>query len=574
MTTMNPIIRTIRQWAKLSESIFTLTLVIAGMQQCLASTSAKFSYFDYKGRDGYYESNQLANDGDYFNPVIGGWASDPSICRVGEDYWLVTSTFGYFPGVPLYHSRDLVSWEQVGNVLSRPSQLPWLEGLSIDKGGVYAPALSYNPHEEKYYMVTTCVMNGGDGSTKNFYVTATDPRGEWSDPIVMDGVVGIDPSFFFDEDGKAYIVYKSDEHNPVKWSNYRALSIAEFDTSKGAIIGEPMTFKEEGVGPEERLERNEGPHIYKINGKYYLLAAEGGTNWVHSEVCYRADNVFGPYRRWSRNPMLTQRLLKTNRRLPVTSAGHADMVQTPEGEWYAVFLGCRPWNEGEDHLGRETYLMPVKWSADGFPYITQCLDTVSLKGNRPHLHGVQKSQQTGNFEWRDDFSAKTLRPEWMSLWGDPSKWSKTGDGLTLEYAPFDSKSGKTPACILRRMQHHSFEAETELEPGREPGQAAGMLMVKNEQRQFFLAVQDRAVKLFRLGKKNKDELLAEAPLGRVSGPIGLKVISQGSSYDFMYRIDDGDWRILAEDIPAEHIATQRGGFTGSTIGLYATSALN
>ena len=545
--------------------------LLGGIVTCNAQSEAKFNYFSYQGNDDYYKENPLTVAGDYFNPVIGGWASDPSICRVGDDYWLVTSTFGYFPGVPLYHSKDLVSWEHVGNVLSRPSQLPWLEGLSIDKGGVYAPALSYNPHNQTYYMITTCVMNGGEGGSKNFYVTSKNPMGEWSEPVLLPEVEGIDPSFFFDDDGKAYIVHKSDEHSPVKWSNYRALSIIEFDTQTGKTVGEPVRFKEEGVGPEERLERNEGPHIYKIDGKYYLLAAEGGTNWVHSEVCYRADSVFGPYRRWSRNPMLTQRLLKTNRNLPVTSAGHADIVQTPEGEWYAVFLGCRPWNDGEDHLGRETYLMPVKWSVDGFPYVTQCLDTVSIKRNLPSLKGVQQSGQAGNFTWRDDFSSTTLRPEWMSLWGDVSPWCRSGDGLYLKYADINSKSGKTPACILRRMQHHKFVAETEVEPGTLDGGAAGLLMVKNEQRQMFMAVQDGKVVLYRLGKKKNNEIVASEAIGKVAGPIGLMVESKGKTYDFSYRLSGGEWRILAEDVPADHIATQRGGFTGSTIGVYATS---
>ncbi len=270
--------------------------------------------------------------------------------------------------------------------------------------------------------------------------------------------------------------------------------------------------------------------------------------------------------------MLTQRLLKTNRKLPITSAGHADIVQTPEGDWYAVFLGCRPWNDGEDHLGRETYLMPVKWSADGFPYVTQCLDTVSIKGNLPSLKGMQQSRQAGNFEWSDDFSASSLRPEWMSLWGDPAKWSHCGDGLHLKYADVNSKSGKTPACILRRIQHHKFVAETEVEPDGQQDGAAGLLLVKNEQRQIFLAVQGNKVALYRLGKKSNNELVASAELGKTTGPIGLRVESKGKTYDFSYRLPGGDWRMLAEGVPAEHIATQRGGFTGSTIGLYATSA--
>ncbi|MCH5230577.1 MAG: glycoside hydrolase family 43 protein [Muribaculaceae bacterium] len=544
-----------------------------GMLQFSAKNMAKFKYFNYVGEDKYYRENALQGEGDYFNPVISGWASDPAICRVGKDYWLVTSTFGYFPGVPLYHSEDLVSWEHVGNVLSRSSQLPWLEGLSIDKGGIYAPALSYNPHNQRYYMITTCVMNGGDGSTLNFYVTATDPLGEWSDPVLLPDVEGIDPSFFFDDDGKAYIVYKSDERSPVKWSNHRAMSIIEFNPEEGRTVGEPVLFKEEGVGPEERLERDEGPHIYKIDEKYYLLAAEGGTGWAHSEVCYKADNIFGPYRRWSRNPMLTQRLLKPNRERPVTSTGHADLVQTPSGEWFAFFLGCRPWNEGEDHLGRETFMLPVKWSVDSFPYITQSIDTISLKSNMPGLSHKQESLQSGNFKWSDDFSDSTLRPEWMSLWGDPAQWYRVGDGLFLEYAPVDTKSGKTPSCLLRRIQHHCFEVETELEPKKQEDLAAGLILLKNEQRQLFLACCNDKVILYKLGNSKDDTIIASADLASDCAPVGLKIISRGGSYDFLYRPCGEEWITLAENIPAEYVASQRGGFTGSTIGLYATSAL-
>ncbi len=536
-----------------------------------ADDRAQFNYFSYQGNDDYYAANPLSSPGEYFNPVIGGWASDPSICRVGDDYWLVTSTFGYFPGVPLYHSTDLVSWQHVGNVLSRPSQLPWLEGLSLDKGGVYAPDLKYNPADSTYYMITTCVMSGKDGGSVNFYVTAPHPLGPWSEPKVIEGMEGIDPSFFFDDNGKTYIIYKSDEHNPVKWSNYRALSIGEFDTATGRFLSAPRHFKEEGVGSEERLERNEGPHIFKKDGKYYMIAAEGGTNWVHSEVCYRSDSVFGPYRRWSRNPMLTQRLLKPNRTHPVTSTGHVDMVQRPSGDWAAVFLGCRPWNDGEDQLGRETYLMPVKWSADGFPYITQCLDTVASKNTLPGLNTQQQSGQAGNFTWRDDFSTTSLRPEWVGLWGDPAIYATTGDGLKLTFAPVDARARVTPAFIGRRIQHHTFTAGTEVE--MQPlvdGQSAGLLIVKNETRQYYLAVEKGRVALYRLGKSGRNELLASAPLATGS-PVGLQVESRGALYDFSYRDGSGDWKQLAADVPAEHVATQRGGFTGTVIGPFATS---
>lgn len=553
------------------KKILTVITVLLICQSILAGNKACFSHFTYIGNDDNYKENTLRNDGDYFNPVISGWASDPSICRVRDDYWLVTSTFGYFPGVPIYHSRDLVSWRHVGNVLSRPSQLPWLEGLSIDKGGIYAPDLKYNPNDGTYYMITTCVMNGKDGSTLNFYVTTNDPLGEWSDPVVLPDIVGIDPSFFFDEDGRSYIVYKSDEHSTVKWSNHRALSIIEFDTKSGKTIGNPVKFNEEGVGPEERLERDEGPHIYKINGKYYLIAAEGGTNWVHSEVCYQADSVFGPYRRWSRNPMLTQRLLKPNRKLPVTSSGHADLVQTSNGEWWAVFLGCRPWNDGEDHLGRETFLMPVKWSKDGFPYITQAIDTVCIIGNMPGMDGTQNSSQAGNFVWKDDFDGPDPCCEWFGLWGDPWKYCHLNKGLYLECVPIDTKSGKTPAYIGRRMQHHKFTAETEIDFLPEEKESAGLLLFKNENRQYFLAVQKERVALYRFGKNKDNALIASAPLKKHGEKVGLKAVSTGKAYDFFYRESSGEWKCLAKDVRSDHIATQRGGFTGSTIGLYATS---
>lgn len=546
---------------------------LAWATAALAHGSAKFSFFSYEGNDDYYRENRLTAPGDYFNPVIGGWASDPSLCKSDDGYWLVTSTFGYFPGVPLYHSDDLLTWKHVGNLLDRPSQLPWLEGLSIDKGGIYAPAITYNPHNKTYYMITTCVLNGKgrNGGSVNFYVTAPHPIGPWSEPVVLDDVDGIDPSFFFDDDGSGYIVHKSDEHSPVKWSNHRALSIIRFDPATGRTVGKPEKFREEGVGPEERLERNEGPHIYKIDGKYFLLAAEGGTNWVHSEVCYRADSVFGPYRRWSRNPMLTQRLLKPNRKLPVTSSGHVDMIQAPSGQWCAVFLGCRPWNDGEDHLGRETFMMPVKWSTDGFPYITQSIDTVGLKLNLPGAKTIQQPEQAGNFGWTDRFTSPELGPEWLSLWGMPTDRFTTGNGLTLDCSKADSKSGKTPAYLGRRMQHHKFRAETEISFNPAEGEAAGILMVKNEQRQLFMAVRPGRVDLLQIGK-GPARVLGSAKVATDGSPIGLRVDSDGDAYHFYVRPEGADWQPLATDIDAEYIATQRGGFTGSTIGLYATSA--
>ncbi|MCM1071677.1 MAG: glycoside hydrolase family 43 protein [[Clostridium] fimetarium] len=552
-------------------------LSAALLAACCASASAGdplFSHFTYNGDDDYCRE-ELKAPGEYYNPVISGWASDPSITRKGDDYWLVTSTFGYFPGVPVYHSRDLVSWEHAANALSRPSQLPWLEGLSLDKGGIYAPAITYNRHNDLFYLITTCVTKGKgvDEGSINFYVTAKDPAGEWSDPVVLPGVTGIDPSFFFDDDGSGYIVYKSDEHSPVKWSNNRALSIIRFDAATGQTVGDPVKFREKGVGPEERLERDEGPHIFKARGKYYLIAAEGGTGINHSEVVYKADSVMGPYERWGRNPMLTQRLLKPNRSNPVTSTGHVDVVETPAGDWYAVFLGCRPWNGGEDQLGRETFLMPVEWSADSFPRVIHNFkDTVPLRAEVKGAAASQRPGQAGNFGWTDRFAGRALAPRWMSLHGPADKFYAVNDGLTLKCAPVDTRSSSTPAYLGSRIQHHKFSAETELAFTPEGDESAGLLIVKNETRQYYLAVRAGEVALLSLGKGNAT-VLASAPVATTaSAPIGLRAVSRGSVYDFYYRPgNEAEWRLLAADIPAAHTATQRGGFTGSTIGLAATS---
>jgi len=204
-------------------------LLIAGAAAA-APSEAIFTSLSYTGDDDYYRNNPLPDKHSFYNPIIPGWASDPSVCKVGDDYYLVTSTFTYFPGVPLYHSKDMLNWRHVGNILSRPSQLKHLSGQKMNDGGIYAPAISYNPHNKTFYMITT------DVGWANFYCTAKDPLGEWSDPIELPAVKGIDPSFFFDEDGSAYIVHKEDTKGQPKWNINRAIRIIRFDTATGKTL--------------------------------------------------------------------------------------------------------------------------------------------------------------------------------------------------------------------------------------------------------------------------------------------------------------------------------------------------
>ncbi len=530
-----------------------------------SAQSALFRHFTYTGQDSYYAQNPLTNAHEFFNPILPGWYSDPSICRVNNDYYLVTSTFGYFPGVPLFHSTDLINWRQIGNVLDRPSQLAHLQGQSLDRGGIYAPTIRYNAHNHTFYMITTDVGKG------NFYVTTTNPFGPWSDPVYLPDVDGIDPSFFFDDDGKAYIVHKEDTQGKPKWSNYRSIKIIRFDVSSGKTFGRNEFFSEEGVGPEEHLGRDEGPHLYKINGKYYLICAEGGTGAFHSEVCYRADSVFGPYTRWSRNPMLTQRLLKENRSNPVACSGHVDMVQTPEGEWWGVFLATRPVNNGFENLGRETFLMPVKWSKDGFPYMTQEKDTVPMRLCMQNV--VRGATPTfGNFTWTDDFSGPKLKPEWLMLWGDASPFFTLNNGLRLQCRPNTLAKSITPAYVGRRLQHHNFTVEVDMSFTPTSNTAAGLMLLKNEDRQYYLCRTVDGVTLYRTNHGVMTPMGAALKLKPSVKNLKFRVVSSGTKFSFFASFSGSEFCQVGNDVDASYLSTRSsGGFTGTIIGMFAES---
>ena len=420
---------------------------------------ALFDYFNYKGEDDVYISNPLPGDDYFYNPILPGWYSDPSICTNGEgDYFLAVSTFTYYPGVPLFHSKDLVNWKQVGHILNRPSQLVNMEGQHVS-GGIFAPAISYNPHNKTYYMVTTNVGVG------NFFVKTQDPFGEWSDPIMLPEVTGIDPSFFFDEDGKAYLVNNDDApDNKPEYSGHRTIRVQEFDVNADKTVGPRKILVNKGARPEDKPIWIEGPHLYKINGNYFLMSAEGGTAGWHSEVIFRGDSPTGKFTPWKNNPILTQRQLDAERPNPVTCAGHADLVQTREGDWWAVFLACRPINNTFENLGRETFMMPVKWSEDGFPYMTQGDDLVPVIVRR---EGVKRDESAtfGNFEMNDGFDGQTLGMEWMTLRAPATglySLSQTPGYLTLKCDSVSASEKKVPAFICRRLQHHKFECSTRM----------------------------------------------------------------------------------------------------------------
>ena len=535
----------------------------------IGKSVALFDFFYYKGNDDFYKDNPLPDENCFYNPILPGWYSDPSICTNGEDYFLVTSTFTYYPGVPIFHSKDLVNWKQIGNILNRPSQLVNMDGQDVS-GGIFAPAISYNPQNKTYYMVTTNVGAG------NFFVKTQNPFGEWSDPIMLPEVGGIDPSFFFDEDGKAYIVNNDDAPDTKpEYSGHRTIRIQEFDVKTDRTVGTRKILVNKGVSPEKKPIWIEGPHMYKINGKYFLMSAEGGTSTGHSEVIFRGDSPMGPFKPWEKNPILTQRDLDDKRINPVTCAGHADLIQTKEGDWWAVFLACRPINNTFENLGRETFLMPVKWSKDGFPYMTKAHETVPLILKREN---VKRDSITtfGNFEKNELFDSSTLGLEWMTLRSAAAglySLTETPGYLTLKCSGVSSKEKKTPAFICRRIQHHKFECSTRMlfNPVGD-SEKAGILLFKDETHQYFFCMKNvkgqRSVALIQIGEKDDKELTV-MPVDNEMKAICLKVVSRGSTFDFYYSSDTDDWKLLCKDVDAGYLSTNMaGGFTGTTIGMY------
>ncbi len=534
------------------------------------SLVAHFDYFTYKGEDDFYKENPLPGDDYYYNPILPGWYSDPSICTNGKDFFMVTSTFSYFPGVPLFHSTDLMNWKQVGHILSRPEQLP-LDGQRVSEG-IFAPAISYNPRNQTWYMITTNIHRG------NFFVKTKDPFGAWSDPVWLPDVRGIDPSFFFDDDGKAYIVNNDVPDGGSTYEGHRAIRVLEFDVEQEKTFGPSIMLVNGGVNLADKPIWIEGPHLYKINGNYYLMCAEGGTSVNHREVIFRGDSPMGKFKPWHKNPILTQKHLDENRPLPITCAGHADLIKKNNGQWWSVFLACRPINNEFENLGRETFLMPIRWSEDGFPYMTKGDEAIP---QIMQMEGVKRDSSItfGNFEKDDQFDSDKLGMEWMTLRGPATDlYSLTEDPgfLTLRCADVASNELKTPAYVSRRLQHHKFECSTSLyfKPQID-GESAGLLLNKDERHQYVFVMEQVADSTLISLKKvtaSGAEVLASSPLTLDNANLKLKISSNGNEFSFYYAVGDGKWKLLADKVDAYYLSTaQSFGFTGTNVGLYASS---
>lgn len=480
----------------------------------------------------------------YQNPVIPGFHPDPSVCRVGDDYYLVNSSFCYFPGVPLFHSKDLIHWEQIGNCLSRSSQVKLTNAQSW--GGIYAPTIRH--HEGVFYMITTNVSDRG-----NFLVHTTDPRGEWSDPIWLKQG-GIDPSLYF-EDGKCYLVSNPDV----------GIYLCEINPMTGEQLTESRRIWN-GTGGRHP----EGPHLYKKDGWYYLLISEGGTEYGHKVTIARSRSIEGPYESNPANPILTH-INKNAQYSLIQGTGHADFVEAADGSWWVVCLAFRPQSGSHHLLGRETFLAPVRWDANAWPVVNGD-GTMTLQMDVPTLpqHPVTPKPV------RTTFENGKLGPEWVYL-RNPKRENYTFSPkgmLRLKVSPVSLDDLESPTFIGRRQQHIDFTATTSVEllNGRAQDEA-GLTVFMETHSHYDVFVkqgadkQQRVVLRYRLGELTHIEKEVSIP-GR---KVQLRVKGSNDIYSFEYATDGKNFRELGR-MNTKYISTETtGGFTGVILGMYAAA---
>jgi len=532
----------------------------------LASVSAQasFDWFDYRGDD--HLPKPAA--GQYSNPILQGFYPDPSIVRVGRDYYLVNSTFIWFPGIPVFHSRDLVNWTQIGNAIDRSSQLNFAKLNTWQ--GVYAPDITF--HAGTFYIINTCVPCGG-----NFVITAKNPAGPWSEPTWLP-IDGIDTSLFFDEDGSAWIINNGPPEEKPRYEGHRAIWLQQFDTKQMKLIGPRKVLIDSGVHPEENPIWIEGPHIFRKDGAYYLIAAEGGTAEGHSEVVFRSDKVTGPYVPFADNPILTQRDLKGS---PITSTGHASFVKTPSGDWWSVFLGVRPYDDQNFNTGRETFLMPVRWE-QGWPRITDHGARVPWVARRPNLPAGPRAPvpTSGSFTIRDEFNGSKLPPYWMMMRNPVGKWWRlAGGALHLDARGTALGDMGNPSLWARRQQHLNATVTTRVRfsPPSDAAEA-GLVAMQNDEYFYYLAVgRDHGKRVVRLRRRAggpdamAGAVLASSPIP--NGPIELRINARGAAYDFGWSADGKSWHSLARNADGTLLSTKKsGGFVGAVFALYAHGA--
>lgn len=509
------------------------------------------------------------------NPILPGFNPDPSIVRVGEDYYIATSTFEWFPGVQIHHSRDLVNWRLLTRPLRRASQLNMLG--DPDSCGVWAPCLTHA--DGVFHLVYTDVkrygrttVGGASGASlrdfHNYLVTSPTIDGDWSDPIYLNSS-GFDPSLFHDDDGRKYVLNQLWDHRPGK-NRFAGIVLQEYSPERRALVGERrMIFEGTAIG------FTEAPHLYKRDGYYYLITAEGGTSWGHAVTMARSRSLLGPYELHPDAYLLTARHRPD---VALQRAGHADLVETPAGETYIVYLCGRPIpNRGRCVLGRETAIQPMKWDADGWLRTLDGSGLPTLYAQAPDLpaHAFEPSPARVDFDgpelpiafqwlrspYPDELFSLTARAGHLRLYGRETPGSQFRQSL-----------------VARRQQAHCYTATTRMEFLPEHfQQMAGLICYYGATKYHYLHVShdETAGRHLRVMSSLPDSPVGDAftpPVSIPPGPIELRADVDFERLYCSYRVEGGEWTRLPQMLDASILsdeATAPGlpNFTGAFVGM-------
>ena len=499
------------------------------------------------------------------NPILKGFCPDPSIIRAGEDYYIATSTFEWWPGVRLFHSRDLKNWEQIPSPLRRKSQLD-MTG-NPPSGGIWAPCLSYDG--KRFYLVYTDVKSkkGMFYNTHNYVVTAEDIYGEWSEPVYLNSI-GFDPSLFHDGDGRKYLVNML--------FKFKGILVQEVDPNTFAPIGEQkMVYQGSG------LRCTEGPHMYHIGDWYYIIVAEGGTGYEHCVTLARARSIWGPFETAPENPILTS---DREDPLALQKCGHADIVETQAGEWYLVHLASRPVGGHKwCTLGRETAIQRMAWDEDGWLRLAGGGNYARSEAEEPRreagaLLGKDKWPKEEDKGFQDDFTGEALSVRYSSPRCSYEEFTelRPREGILRIRGQEYMNSNHHVSLLAVRQQSIICTAETCVEFEPESFLQMAGLSYMYDSLNFFLfgkTLTDDGKSVLTLIRcdRGADEAVTEPIALPEKGCVFLRaqVYEEGTLVRFFYRIGEGDWKQAGESYSTEILTDEYcRGFTGAHFGLY------
>ncbi len=517
------------------------------------------------------------------NPIIPGFHPDPSICRDGDSFYIVNSSFSYFPGVPIFTTKDFCNIKQIGNVLTDDEQLPL--GDAGTSAGIYAPTVRY--HNGLFYMITTNVSGQG-----NFICTAKDPCGKWSRPVKIEGTDGIDPSIFFDDDGKLYFIGTHENPDGPRYFGDNVLYIRELDSTTFQITGTYENEKRFALrGAMSDANWAEGPHLYKKDGWYYIMFAEGGTGFNHSVMTARSRNIYGAYELNPCNPIISHRNLGTD--YPVQYTGHADMTDAPDGSWYMVLLASRPC-DGCTGLGRETFLAQVDWE-NGWPVVNKGYGRLRKEFDIPLTAEIPSNMAAPDMYYSHRPSCTHfyagLPPEFVTLRNPEKDFYTIENGiLKLKPGQFGLSEKKSVSYLALRQTSYDYLCETRLKlPVEEIIKKytpdfvfeAGLAIYQSEEANLRVVIQARnfwGKPVFVLkGIKHceKDENLFEFVIddySKLADGIELKIEQHAQYLDVFYSYGKVSEMCCARIVDVHFLSTEMAsGFVGNTLGMYACS---